>query len=153
MDHAADKGLSFISVWKTPFTMVKVITYQADEQDQSNVKGVIFKSLYVDSQNKLWIGAYYEGLCLYDRSAVNFGTFKIELPNNVAVDGDVNALAGHFAGNFWMGLDGGGLYQIATKKGIVNGNTSPIAERYDINKVKAHAIDVRPKRVDRHVGK
>ena len=109
---AADNGLSMISHTVDPFKDLTITTYLPGNADNSRIHGSIMKSVYVDDKDKVWIGTNYEGLNIYDKNSMNFGSLNISTDVNAPFAyGNVNAMEEDQAGNLWLGLDGDGLYR------------------------------------------
>ena len=64
---------------------------------------------------------YYEGVNVYDRNAMNFGSLAVAIGEGSAIKyGNINALENDGRGGLWLGVDGGGLFHIAGGLGDMN---------------------------------
>lgn len=67
-------------------------------------------SLLVDSQNRLWIGAWGDGLAVYDQSMNLLHHFRHNPNDGKSLPGDkVQVIFEDDAGDIWIGTNGGGL--------------------------------------------
>ncbi|HEY3402478.1 MAG TPA: two-component regulator propeller domain-containing protein [Ohtaekwangia sp.] len=141
---ATDHGLSMIPHTYSSLSAVPAVnTYLPDNKNSASIHGSIIKTLYIDPQDNLWVGAYYSGISLYDKRATHFGTIIIP-PTEKTASADflrVSALIEEHAGKSWIGTDGGGLYY--TTDSI--GNTTPSFQHVNscegIEKIRCMALD------------
>lgn len=142
---AADNGLSLIRAGVDPFVNLDIATFLPGPNDRTRIHGNIMKSLYVDDEEKVWIGTIYEGVNIYNKNALNFGSLSIITTNGAGTGtgtGNANALAQDAAGNLWIGLDGGGLYRYRGKLGSAPDAALMRMPDVDaIDKVKCLTID------------
>lgn len=111
---ASDHGLSFIPNHCNPFEDIIIKTYLPDTRNQTSIHGSALKSVYVDNEDRLWVGTVYEGLNVYDRNAMNFGSFSISTEMlHSSIFSNINALEEDRNGNLWIGLDGDGLFKVS----------------------------------------
>lgn len=140
---ATENGLSVIPHDSNPFVKKIVNTYLPDRLNQTSIHGSIIKAVYVDNHDKLWVGAYYEGLNVYDKHAMNFGTLSIpkEILNGPLYT-NISAIAEDTLHRFWVGLDGGGLFLFQGKLDKpLDLKIEPITVCSNTDKVKALTMD------------
>lgn len=146
---AADNGLSLVRAGVDPFTNLNITTFLTGPSDHTRIHGNIMKCVYVDDEDKVWIGTIYEGINIYNKNALNFGSVSIltpsatdDLSNTGTGTGNVNALTQDESGTVWIGLDGGGLYQYRGKLGSVPDHSVVKTDLAAvIDKIKCLAID------------
>jgi len=110
---ASDNGLIRFASTQHPFKPHTVTTYLPDEKNPTGIYGNIIKCVYVDPQDKLWVGTNYEGVNIYDKHAMNFGTIAmprdqlggLSYANVCALQPDRNLTT-------WIGTDGAGLFRM-----------------------------------------
>lgn len=138
---ASDNGLSLVRAGIDPFSNLTVTTFLPGPADHTRIHGNIMKSLYVDRDEKVWIGTIYEGVNIYNKNALNFGSLSITATAGTGT-GNVNALAQDNAANLWIGLDGGGLYKYEGQLGSApNASLTKVPNTQIVDKVKCLAID------------
>ncbi|MEO5979349.1 MAG: two-component regulator propeller domain-containing protein [Chryseolinea sp.] len=140
---AADNGLSMVSSQTDPFKQLVITTYLPGKSDITRIHGNIMKTVYVDDKDRVWAGTIYEGVNIYDRNAMNFGSLNILTDvNSLQSYGNINAVQEDQLGDLWMGLDGGGLYKFS---GQFNSSEQlapePIVVPDNIDKIKALKFD------------
>ncbi|MGC3947370.1 MAG: two-component regulator propeller domain-containing protein [Chryseolinea sp.] len=140
---AADNGLSLVREDVDPFTNLEVTTFLPGASDRTRIHGNIMKSAYVDRDDKVWIGTIYEGVDIYNKNALNFGSLTIGATAGSGTGvGNVNAIAQDKANNIWIGLDGGGLYRYHGYLGSApDSSLSKVPITPIVDKVKCLAID------------
>ncbi|HTF18572.1 MAG TPA: two-component regulator propeller domain-containing protein [Chryseolinea sp.] len=140
---ATDNGLSLVRAGVDPFTDLEVTTFLPGPTDHTRIHGNIMKSVYVDHDEKVWIGTIYEGVNIYNKNTMNFGSLSIVATAGSGTGiGNVNALAQDIAGNLWIGLDGGGLYKYQGQLGSSpNASLTKVPIAPGVDKVKCLAID------------
>ncbi len=112
---ASDFGLIRFPYNENPFTQYHLTTYLPDKRNQSGIHGSIIKAVYVDNQDKLWVGAYYEGVNVYDKWAMNFGTIASPAEPTQTSFSNISALQEDGKHQLWIGTDGGGLFLLRTE--------------------------------------
>ncbi|MEJ1241393.1 two-component regulator propeller domain-containing protein [Chryseolinea sp. T2] len=140
---AADNGLSLIRTDIDPFSNLSITTFLPGAADRTRIHGNIMKSAYVDRDDKVWIGTIYEGVDIYNKNALNFGSITIDATGGSGTGlGNVNALAQDKLGNIWIGLDGGGLYRYHGQLGSQpDSSLSKLPVPPVVDKIKALAVD------------
>lgn len=136
-----DNGLTLIphdtDIWKT----TSLTTYLQDQEDRSNIQGTVVKTVYIDSQDLVWAGMYYEGVNVYDRKAMNFGSLPIVIGEGTAIKfGNINALAEDQDNGLWLGVDGGGLFYLKGKLGEAHTTLMSIPCK-NADKIKSMKVD------------
>lgn len=141
---AADNGLSMVSAQTDPFKQLVITTYLPGKSDNTRIHGTIMKTVYVDDKDKVWVGTIYEGVNIYDKNSMNFGSLNISTDANSPLSyGNINAVQEDELGNLWLGLDGGGLYKFSGKfDNSLQSSLERIAVPENINKIKAMKFDI-----------
>ena len=140
---AADNGLSLIRSDIDPFTNLEVTTFLPGASDRTRIQGNIMKSAYVDRQGKVWIGTIYEGVNIYNKNTLNFGSLTIiTTAGPASALGNVNAIAQDRSGTVWIGLDGGGLYRCRGTFGSApDSSLSRVPITPVVDKIKSLTVD------------
>jgi ligand-binding sensor domain-containing protein/signal transduction histidine kinase len=113
---ASDHGLVEFPHNEHPFKPHSITTYLPDEKNQTGIHGSIIKTVYVDNQDKLWVGTNYEGVNVYDKHAMNFGTVAMpQLELQGTTHANVTALEQDSNHTLWIGTDGAGLFRMQGK--------------------------------------
>lgn len=91
--------------------------YVSSKNDQGSILSNSIWSLYLDSDDKIWLGYYNKGVALYDRLYDKFNdiTSYYNNPNSLQIS-SVTTIAQKPNGNFLIGLDGGGIDIVDLKK-------------------------------------
>ena len=96
--------------------------YRYNKFNSNSIKSNSIWSLYVDTQDRIWIGYYNNGVGVYDRLHDKFKDIKslanlnnsLQLPSVTGIIHDKN-------GHIWIGMDGGGIdVYDPNKKNIVH---------------------------------
>lgn len=141
---AADNGLSLVRAGTDPFTNLEVSTFLPGPADRTRIHGNIMKTVYVDRDEKVWVGTIYEGVNIYNKNSLNFGSLTIMTsgPGTGTGTGNVNALAQDKSGTLWIGLDGGGLHQYRGTLGGAQQAATKVPLPITVDKVKSLSIDL-----------
>lgn len=80
---------------------------------KTDAKGILVNSiwsLFLDNNERIWIGYHNAGIAIYDKLHDKFKDIE-SLPNNSnsLQIGSVTSIVKDPLGNFWIGLDGGGI--------------------------------------------
>ncbi|CAM4224155.1 hybrid sensor histidine kinase/response regulator transcription factor [Zobellia nedashkovskayae] len=103
-------------VLKSNGTLIK--NYRYDKFDVKSVKSNSIWSVFVDSQERIWIGYYNKGVGVYDKLFDKFKDIEsLANINNSLLLPSVTGIASDQEGRLWIGLDGGGIdvYNAADK--------------------------------------
>lgn len=84
--------------------------YMHNKGDERSIQSNSIWSLYLDQDNKIWLGYYNKGVALYDRLYDKFKDVASyhNNPNSLQIS-SVTSIVQKPNGNFLMGLDGGGI--------------------------------------------
>lgn len=78
--------------------------YRNDKNDSTTISGNLIRTLYEDSQKRLWVGTFQNGLNLYDREKGQFIRYKSSNVNfNSLSEGSVIDMVEGPDHNFWIG--------------------------------------------------
>ncbi len=95
--------------------------------------GNIVKTLFEDSEKRLWVGYYNDGLSLLNRSTGKFTHYRASIGDSTSISGNnVWAIADDLNGKIWIGLIGGGLNLFDPQTGVF--------KKYINNKVDPNSI-------------
>ncbi len=85
-------------------------TYTFDKTNKNSIRSNSIWSLYLDKDERIWMGYYNSGIGVYDKLYDKFRNIE-SLPNNInsLEVSSVTAIAQDQSGNLWMGMDGGGI--------------------------------------------
>jgi signal transduction histidine kinase/DNA-binding response OmpR family regulator len=87
-------------------------TYEAQQALSNNS----IHSLFCDDKNGLWIGTYYGGVSYYNKSLMQFQTYR-HIPTQSSINFNViSSFLEDAKGNYWIGTEGGGLNYWNTEK-------------------------------------
>ncbi len=91
--------------------------YRYDKFNKNSIKSNSVWSLFVDAQERIWVGYYNNGVGVYDQFYDKFKDIE-SLPNvpNSLQTGSVTAIVKNTDGTFWIGMDGGGVDVVDVKK-------------------------------------
>lgn len=139
---ATDNGLIRFPYNGNPFNQYYISTYRVDKGNQSGISGNIIKAVYVDDQDKLWIGTYYEGVNVYDKRAMNFGTIAALPESNQLPFSNIGAIQEDAVHRLWIGTDGSGLFLLSDDLSP-NHEYKPIHVQQcpELTKIKSMKID------------
>ena len=117
-------------------------TFLQDQEDRSGIQGTIVKIVYVDQEDLVWVGMYYEGINVYDRKAMNFGSLPIAIGERSSIKyGNINAIQEDKHGGIWLGVDGGGLFHTKGKLGSRNAAVESVTVCSNTDKIKSLKVD------------
>lgn len=138
-----DHGLSTISPTSDPFNEPIVHTYLPEPQNQSSIQGSIIKAVYIDPEDNLWVGAYYNGVCLYNKGSTHFGTITLPEGDGTKLPGfrSVSAIVEDKRNNLWLGTDGSGLFVSHDTLSMGPPKFTNIKLCRGIEKIKCMALD------------
>ncbi|HEX6892314.1 MAG TPA: two-component regulator propeller domain-containing protein, partial [Chryseolinea sp.] len=137
-----DHGLTLIPPEADPWQLEAMNTFLQDQEDRSGIQGTIVKVVYVDQEDLVWVGMYYEGINVYDRKAMNFGSLPITIGEKTSIKyGNINAIQEDKYGGIWLGVDGGGLFHMKGKLGSRNVPVESVTVCKNTDKIKSLKVD------------
>ncbi|HEY5919058.1 MAG TPA: two-component regulator propeller domain-containing protein [Chryseolinea sp.] len=137
-----DHGLTLIPPDADPWKPETLDTFLQDQEDRSGIQGTIVKVVYVDQQDLVWVGMYYEGINVYDRKAMNFGSLPIAIGDRRSIKfGNINAIQEDKHGGIWLGVDGGGLFHTKGKLGSRDAAVEAVTTCTNTDKIKSLEFD------------
>lgn len=81
--------------------------------NKTDVNGIVANSiwyLFLDRNERIWISYYNSGIAIYDKLYDKFKDItSLQTNSNSLQIGSVTAITKDHLGNFWIGLDGGGI--------------------------------------------
>jgi len=100
------------------FDGVSMKSYRYQPDNPRGLGSPRVKSLFEDSENRLWVGSawYGSGLARYDRATDSFVNYPVEGPNGLGAKG-VNAILEDSHGILWLGTDEG-LHTLDAATGV-----------------------------------
>ena len=93
---------------------VNYVAYEHNSNDSNSINSNLIYSIYVDSQNRLWIGTD-EGLCLYNRNLNTFENINLKPNSNKDQVISVKSIIEDNYGNLFLGTLKNGLLKLNTK--------------------------------------
>ena len=137
-----DNGLTLIPPDADPWKIENINTFLQDQEDRSGIQGTIVKTVYVDHEDLVWVGMYYEGINVYDRKAMNFGSLPIAIGERSSIKyGNINAIQEDKRGGIWLGVDGGGLFHMKGKLGSRDAIVESVPACRNTDKIKSLKVD------------
>ena len=138
-----DNGLTLIPPEADPWKLETMNTFLQDQEDRSGIQGTIVKIVYVDKEDLVWVGMYYEGINVYDRKAMNFGSLPIAIggERSSVKYGNINAIQEDKRGGVWLGVDGGGLFHLKGKLGSRDAAVELVTACSNTDKIKSLKVD------------
>ncbi len=124
-----------------------VKNYRRDKFDLNSIESNSVWSLFVDRQERIWIGYYNNGVGVYDRFYDKFRDIQ-SLPNvqNSLQSSSVTGIIKDTKNRLWIGMDGGGVdvYDLETEQFVhlLESNNS-IAEGLEADDVQTLFLDSR----------
>ncbi|WP_047244877.1 hybrid sensor histidine kinase/response regulator transcription factor [Maribacter thermophilus] len=89
---------------------VVIKNYTLDKTDKDSIKSNSIWSLFVDSDERIWMGYYNSGVAVYDQLYDKFNSLESVPGNpNSLQFSSVTAIEQDEKGNYWIGMDGGGI--------------------------------------------
>lgn len=77
-------------------------------KQNSNIESNEISSLYLDSENRIWLTTYGGGLSLYNKTKDNFISYKKSSENEFSIVSDrINVIIENSNGHFWIGTEKG----------------------------------------------
>ncbi|MEI6865209.1 two-component regulator propeller domain-containing protein [Flavicella sp.] len=93
--------------------------YQSDKKDKNSILSNSIWSLFLDNNDRIWMGYYNSGVGVYDKLYDKFkGIESLSNNSNSLQLSSVTGIAEDKKGNLWFAMDGGGIdiYNPNTKK-------------------------------------
>ncbi|WP_445737389.1 two-component regulator propeller domain-containing protein [Mariniflexile sp.] len=93
--------------------------YLLDKTDRNGIRSNSIWSLFVDNNERIWMGYYNSGVAVYDKLYDKFnGLESLPSNSNSLQFGSVTAIEQDANGKFWISMDGGGIdiYDSQTNK-------------------------------------
>lgn len=106
--HITDKG-------------VIIKNYLFDKNNENSIRSNSIWSLYLDRNERIWLGYYNKGIAVYDKLYDKFKNIESLTSNSNSLEsGSVTGIVQDASGLFWIGTDGGGIdvYNPKTQKFI-----------------------------------
>ena len=97
-DHLGALVLDFRTKEWRQFTNVK--------GDETSLPDITLKHLYLDQLGRMWVASYKNGVAMCSEAMTNFTSLAV---------GDVNAICEDKDGNYWLGLNSGGIVKMDPK--------------------------------------
>jgi hypothetical protein len=112
-DHLGVLLLDFKNKEWRQFTNVK--------GDDTSLPDITAKHLYEDQLGRMWVATYKNGVAMSADAMTNFSSIEL---------GDINAITEDRDGNYWLGMNSGGILK-------VNSETMEVEERFDKHSIGA----------------
>ena len=97
-DHLGALVLDFKNKEWRQFTNVK--------GDETSLPDITLKHLYLDQLGRMWVASYKNGVAMCSEAMSNFTSLAL---------GDINAISEDKDGNYWLGLNSGGIVKVDAK--------------------------------------
>ena len=97
-DHLGALVLDFKNKEWRQFTNVK--------GDETSLPDITLKHLYLDQLGRMWVASYKNGVAMCSEAMSNFTSLAL---------GDINAITEDKDGNYWLGLNSGGIVKMDAK--------------------------------------
>ena len=97
-DHLGALVLDFKNKEWRQFTNVK--------GDETSLPDITLKHLYLDQLGRMWVASYKNGVAMCSEAMSNFTSLAL---------GDINAISEDKDGNYWLGLNSGGIVKMDAK--------------------------------------
>ena len=131
-----DNGLSYFDSKNDPFREGGFITYLPKKDNNTTINGSSIKAIHIDRRGRLWAGAYYEGINVYDKHVMDFGFMDFNKKNETNdLYSNVSSIIRENSDVIWIGCDGRGLFKI---KNGVSGNDQ---REFDHVTLKLNSLD------------
>jgi len=108
-----DKGLCLMEDFNDEQPAGRFDTYLHDPFDRNSLISNAVKSMYIDQQNRFWVGTYFGGINIFDPDYFRFKSITSHpLKKNSLPGNNVTAVCEDPEGNLWIGMDGNGLCKL-----------------------------------------
>lgn len=74
--------------------------------DETSLPDITLKHLYLDQLGRMWVASYKNGVAMCSEAMSNFTSLAL---------GDINAITEDKDGNYWLGLNSGGIVKMDAK--------------------------------------
>ncbi len=119
--------------------------YLPNKFEKNGLKSNSIWSLLKDNDNRIWLGYYNKGVCIFDKLSGQFNSIESLLNNaNSLQTSSVTSIANDLSGKLWISMEGGGvdIFDPKTKKIIhVNTNDSSFISGLKSNNVQEVFFD------------
>jgi signal transduction histidine kinase/ligand-binding sensor domain-containing protein len=95
----------------------KTVNYLSEPANQNSLSSNFIKSLFVDSENDLWVGTIGGNLDKFDRETNSFRRYSNDKQTNNNGSLNISAIAEDKNGNIWIGTIGNGVCCFNKKTG------------------------------------
>lgn len=90
--------------------------YTSNKTDEKSIASNSIWSLFLDSNERIWLGYFNKGVAVYDKLHDKFNHIESLNNNRNSLQiGSVTAISQDNSGKFWIGMDGGGIDLFDTK--------------------------------------
>ncbi|MGO4920984.1 two-component regulator propeller domain-containing protein [Maribacter spongiicola] len=116
-----------------------IYNYTYDKSDPKRIRSNSIWSIFVDSQERIWLGYYNKGISVYDKYYDKFSDIEsLPYSNNSLQSPSVTGIAQGTDNQLWIGMDGGGIdkYNLDTKQFI------HISDNFTTNSESLKSLDV-----------
>ncbi len=105
-----DDGLCKMIDFNSDFPEDRFEVYVHDPFVSGSLKTNVIKPLYLDNQDRLWIGTYFGGISVYHEDYFRFTTIRHHPMKDNSIPGNnISAVLEDKNGDLWIGTDGEGL--------------------------------------------
>nr|WP_315203102.1 two-component regulator propeller domain-containing protein [uncultured Flavobacterium sp.] len=119
--------------------------YLPNKFEKNGLKSNSIWSLLKDNDNRIWLGYYNKGVCVFDKLSGQFNSIESLLNNaNSLQTSSVTSIAKDFSGKLWISMEGGGVdvFDPKTKKIIhINSHDSSFISGLKSNNVQEVFFD------------
>lgn len=77
-----------------------------EKGDETSLPDITLKHLYLDQLGRMWVASYKNGVAMCSEAMSNFTSLAL---------GDINAITEDKDGNYWLGLNSGGIVKMDAK--------------------------------------
>lgn len=77
-----------------------------EKGDETSLPDITLKHLYLDQLGRMWVASYKNGVAMCSEAMSNFTSLAL---------GDINAISEDKDGNYWLGLNSGGIVKVDAK--------------------------------------
>lgn len=96
----------------------QTINFLSDPEDSSSISSNFILSLFVDTENNVWVGTLGGGLNMYDRNTGRFKRFvTTDKPGGIG-SLNISEIIEDLNGDLWIGTNGNGVNRFNKKTGV-----------------------------------